>query len=388
MTTAALNLLGLDRAALEGYFEAAGEKPFRARILLRWMHRRGVTNFAEMTDLPARLRERLAEEAEARPPEVMARHESADGTVKWAVSTDAGDVVETVLIPEGARTTLCVSSQAGCALDCAFCATGKQGYNGNLGAAEILGQAWLARRELAQRGAAGSPVGERALTNVVFMGMGEPLLNFDAAVTAARVLTDDLAYGLSKRRVTISTAGVAPRIRELAGEVDCALAVSLHAPDDALRNELVPLNRRYPIADLLDACRVWLGAQGPRRSVTMEYALMRDVNDSLAHAKALAKLLQGLRCKINLIPFNPFPGASFERPEEATVQAFQASLLRAGYTVTLRATRGHDIGAACGQLTGAVQDRTRRGARYAARGVVAGVAAHASVQGLALGAAS
>ena len=388
MTTAATNLLGFDRAALEGYFEQAGEKPFRARILLRWLHRRGVTDFLAMTDLPARLRERLAEEAEARSPQVIDRHESADGTVKWAVGTDSGDVVETVLIPDGARATLCVSSQAGCALDCAFCATGKQGFNGNLAAAEIVGQVWLAERELAQRGAGSNLGQERALTNVVFMGMGEPLLNFDAATMAVRVLTDDLAYGLSKRRVTISTAGVAPRIRDLAGRVDCALAVSLHAPDDALRNELVPINRRYPIADLLDACRVWLAAQGPRRVVTMEYALLRGVNDSLAQAKALAKLLRGVRCKINLIPFNAFPGASFARPDDEAVQAFQASLLNAGYTVTLRTTRGDDIAAACGQLTGAVQDRTRRSARHAARNVIAGAMTGASGQALAMGAAS
>ena len=387
MTTAAINLLGFDRAALESYFEQAGEKPFRARILLRWLHRRGVTDFLAMTDLPARLRERLAQEAEARPPQVIGRHDSADGTVKWAVGTDSGDIVETVLIPDGARATLCVSSQAGCALDCAFCATGKQGFNGNLAAAEIVGQVWLAERELAQRGAGSNPWQERALTNVVFMGMGEPLLNFDAATMAARVLTDDLAYGLSKRRVTVSTAGVAPRIRDLAGQVDCALAVSLHAPDDALRDELVPINRRYPIADLLDACRVWLAAQGPRRVVTMEYALLRGVNDSLAQAKALAKLLRGVRCKINLIPFNAFPGGAFARPDDEAVHAFQASLLNAGYTVTLRTTRGDDIAAACGQLTGAVQDRTRRSARHASRNIIAGAMTGASSQALAMGAA-
>ena len=361
------NLLGLDRAALERFFAGMGEKPFRARILLRWLHRQGEGDFARMTDLSRALRERLGAVAEARPPEVLSRHCSADGTVKWAMQTAGGNAVETVLIPDGGRNTLCVSSQAGCALDCAFCATGKQGFAGNLSAAEIVGQVWHATRELAARGEG------QAVTNVVFMGMGEPLLNFDAATMAANVLIDDLAYGLSKRRVTISTAGVAPRIRELAGRVDCSLAVSLHAPDDDLRDELVPLNRRYPIAELLDACSEWLAQVGQRRAVTMEYALLRGVNDSLAHARALAKLLRPIRCKINLIPFNPFPGAAFERPAAATVQAFHAALSNTGYTATVRTTRGDDIAAACGQLVGAVADRTRRSARHAERAAAAAV---------------
>ena len=355
------NLLGLDRAALARFFEGLGEKPFRAGIMLRWLHRQGETDFTRMTDLSRALRERLASVAEATPPAVLGRHASADGTVKWAVLTAGGNTVEAVLIPDGGRNTLCVSSQAGCALDCAFCATGKQGFAGNLSAAEIVGQVWLAARELAARGDG------QAITNVVFMGMGEPLLNFDATTLAASVLMDDLAYGLSKRRVTISTAGVAPRIRELPKHVDCSLAVSLHAPDDDLRDELVPLNRRYPIAELLDACREWLAQVGGRRSVTIEYALLRGVNDSLAHARALAKLLRPLRCKINLIPFNPFPGAAFERPAAEVVQAFHASLANAGHTATLRTTRGADIAAACGQLVGAVKDRTRRSARHAQR---------------------
>ena len=361
MSVAVKNLLGCDRAALQGFFAELGEKPFRAGILLRWMHRRGETDFARMTDLSGALRERLRALAEVAPPQVHARRESADGTVKWAVGTSGGNTVETVLIPDGGRRTLCVSSQAGCALDCAFCATGKQGFAGNLTAAEVVGQVWLATRELAARGDG------QGITNVVFMGMGEPLLNFDAAAMAASVLMDDLAYGLSKRRVTISTAGVAPRIRELAERVDCALAVSLHAPDDALRDALVPLNRRYPIAELLDACAEWLAKVGPRRSVTIEYALLRGVNDGLSHARALAKLLRPIRCKINLIPFNPFPGAAFARPTAATVAAFHAHLSNAGHTATVRTTRGEDIAAACGQLVGAVQDRTRRSARHAER---------------------
>ena len=356
-----VNLLGLDRAALTRYFADLGESAYRARILMRWVYKRGVTDFAVMTDFSKALRARLAAEAELRPPEVADRRRSADGTVKWSVRTDSGDLVETVLIPDGRRNTLCISSQAGCALDCTFCATGKQGFNGNLSPAEIGGQVWLAARDLASRGDA------RGITNVVFMGMGEPLLNFDATTTVANLLIDDYAYGISKRRVTVSTAGVVPRIRELARRTDCALAVSLHAPDDALRNQLVPLNRRYPLAELLDACGEYLSGVGERRSVTMEYALIKGSNDSLDHARALAKLLRPLRTKINLIPFNPFPDSGFERPDEDVLRAFQTSLMDAGYTATLRTTRGADIAAACGQLVGAVRDRTNRSARHARR---------------------
>ncbi len=354
-----INLLGLDRDALTRYFADLGEKPYRARILMRWVYKQGVTDFARMTDFSRALRAHLAGAAELRAPEIAAGQRSADGTMKWSMRTDAGDLVETVLIPDGGRNTLCISSQAGCALDCAFCATGKQGFNGNLSPAEIGGQVWLAAQHLA---AEGDP---RGITNVVFMGMGEPLLNFEATATVANLLTDDYAYGISKRRVTVSTAGVVPRIRELAERTDCALAVSLHAPDDALRDQLVPLNRRYPLAELLDACRDYLACVGEKRSVTMEYALIKGWNDSLDHARALAKLLRSVRCKINLIPFNPFPGSGFERPDDATARAFQTTLMGAGYTATLRATRGADIAAACGQLVGAVRDRTRRSARHA-----------------------
>ena len=361
MNAPRLNLLGLDRAGLERYLAGLGEKPYRARILLRWIHKRAATGFDDMTDLSKPLRTRLADKAEIRPPEVVERGNAADGVTKWVVAVAGGNAVETVLIPDRGRHTLCISSQVGCALDCAFCATGKQGFGGNLATHEIAGQVWLAARELARRG------DERGLTNVVFMGMGEPLLNFDACVTVANLLMDDFAYGLSKRRVTISTAGVVPNILKLAERTDCALAVSLHAADDALRDRLVPLNRRYPLAELMDACRSYLSRVGERRSVTFEYALMKDVNDSLAHAAALARLLRPLRCKINLIPFNPFPHAPFERSEPNTVTAFQTYLLNAGYTATLRATRGDEIDAACGQLTGAVRDRTNRRARYIAR---------------------
>jgi 23S rRNA (adenine2503-C2)-methyltransferase len=270
-----------------------------------------------------------------------------------------GNCVETVLIPERGRNTLCVSSQVGCMLDCSFCSTGKQGFNGNLSAADIIGQLWLANRELAARG--------QAVTNVVLMGMGEPLLNFDNVLIATNLMMEDLAFGLSKRRVTVSTAGVVPGIRRLAEHTDVALAISLHAPNDALRDVLVPINRKYPIAMLLEACRDYLAGLGPHRSVTIEYTLLKGVNDTLDHARELAALLRDLRCKINLIPFNPFPASGYERPDMDGVRAFQTLLLNAGYATMLRTTRGDDIQAACGQLVGQVEDRTRRQARYIAR---------------------
>jgi 23S rRNA (adenine2503-C2)-methyltransferase len=270
-----------------------------------------------------------------------------------------GNCVETVLIPERGRNTLCVSSQVGCMLDCSFCSTGKQGFNGNLSAADIIGQLWLANRELAARGL--------AVTNVVLMGMGEPLLNFDNVLIATNLMMEDLAFGLSKRRVTVSTAGVVPGIRRLAEHTDVALAISLHAPNDALRDVLVPINRKYPIAMLLEACRDYLAGLGPHRSVTIEYTLLKGVNDTLDHARELAALLRDLRCKINLIPFNPFPASGYERPDMDGVRAFQTLLLNAGYATMLRTTRGDDIQAACGQLVGQVEDRTRRQARYIAR---------------------
>jgi 23S rRNA (adenine2503-C2)-methyltransferase len=272
-----------------------------------------------------------------------------------------GNCVETVLIPGRGRNTLCVSSQVGCALDCSFCSTGKQGFNGNLTAGEIIAQVWLVQRRLQELGEA------QGVTNVVLMGMGEPLLNFDAAVTATDLMMDDWAFGLSKRRVTISTAGVVPAIYELGRITDVSLAVSLHAPDNALRDELVPINRKYPIEELLKACRHYVEGLGERRSVTIEYTLMKGVNDALAQADALAGLLRGLRCKVNLIPFNPFPASGFERPTTTTVKAFQSRLMNHGYATMLRTTRGEDIDAACGQLVGAVEDRTRRQARYIAR---------------------
>jgi 23S rRNA (adenine2503-C2)-methyltransferase len=356
---APVNLFSLDRAGLERFFAAHGEKPFRARQVMKWVYHAGVLDFQAMTDLSLRSRERLTEMATLRLPEVVTRQASRDGTIKWAMRVGNGNNVETVLIPERGRNTLCVSSQVGCMLDCSFCSTGKQGFNGNLEAADIIGQVWLVNRELAGRG-------ER-VTNVVLMGMGEPLLNFDNILIATNLMMDDLAFGLSKRRVTVSTAGVVPGIYRLAEHTDLSLAISLHAPNDALRDELVPINRKYPIAALLEACRHYLSGLGDKRSLTMEYTLLKGVNDSLEHARELAALLHDVRCKINLIPFNPFPASGYQRPDLETVRAFQTLLLNAGYATMLRTTRGDDINAACGQLVGQVQDRTRRQERYIAR---------------------
>ncbi len=354
-----VNLFSLDRPALEAFFVARGEKAFRARQVMKWIYHRGVLDFQDMTDLSKRQRAWLSEQCYLGLPEAVSRQDSRDGTIKWAVRVGNGNCVETVLIPDRGRNTLCVSSQVGCMLDCSFCSTGKQGFNGNLDTADIVGQVWLADQVLRARG--------EAVTNVVLMGMGEPLLNFDNVLAATNLMMDDLAFGISKRRVTVSTAGVVPAIYRLAEVTDVSLAISLHAPDDALRDELVPINRRYPIADLLTACRHYVSGLGERRSLTMEYTLLRGVNDTPAHARALASLLRDVRCKINLIPFNPFPGSGYERPDDASVRAFQTCLMNAGYATMLRTTRGDDINAACGQLVGQVQDRTRRRERYIAR---------------------
>ena len=359
---ARVNLLGMPRTELERFFVDLGEKPWRAKQVMKWIYHAGVSEFDAMTDISRTLRGRLTEIACIEAPELTPFPTAADGTRKWSVAVgDGGERVEAVLIPEAGRATLCISSQVGCILDCAFCATGKQGFNGNLSRAEIVGQAWAAMRELAAEGSS------RGITNIVFMGMGEPLYNFDAVVDSASVFADDLGFGISRRRVTISTAGVVPRIRELASRSEVSLAVSLHAAEDELRSELVPLNRKYPIAELLAACRHWLGQLGDRRSVTIEYTLMEGVNDALADAVKLAGLLGDLRCKVNLIPFNPFPGSGFKRPSMQRVRAFQTHLLNAGIPAMLRTTRGDDITAACGQLVGLVRDRTRRKARHRAR---------------------
>ena len=379
MSSAKTNLLGMPRPELEAFFAGIGEKPYRADQVMRWIYRAKVTGIDAMTNISRSLRGRLKEIAEIRMPVFGAGRRSSDGVVKWLAHTERGQAVETVLIPDAGaaddatgggptnrRNTLCISSQVGCSLDCSFCATGKQGFNGNLTRAEIVGQVWQASRELARRG------DDRGITNVVFMGMGEPLLNFQPVLDATEVLMDDLAFGISKRRVTISTAGVVPRIRALASHTDVSLAVSLHAPRDELRNILVPLNRKYPIAELLDACRRYLRRLGERRSITMEYTLIEGVNDSVADARELAHLLTGLRAKVNLIPFNPFPEDrnGYRRPSPGRIAEFQSSLLNAGVATMLRTTRGDEIGAACGQLTGTVHDRTRRRIRYLARQAV------------------
>lgn len=354
-----VNLFGLSRTQMETFFVERGEKAFRARQIIRWAYHRGVLSFDDMTDLSKRQRAWLNARAHFALPEVVTRRESVDGTVKWVVRVANGNCVETVLIPDRGRNTLCVSSQVGCMLDCSFCSTGKQGFNGNLSTADIVGQVYLANAELKAR--------NDAVTNVVLMGMGEPLLNFDNVVAATDLMMDDLAFGISKRRVTVSTAGVVPGIYKLAQVTDVSLAISLHAPFDPLRDELVPLNRKYPIEELLAACRHYVEGLGERRSLTMEYTLLKGVNDSLEHARALAGLLRDVRCKINLIPFNPFPASGYQRPDEATVRAFQTLLMNSGYATMLRTTRGDDIDAACGQLVGQVQDRTRRQERYIAR---------------------
>ena len=372
-----VNLLGLPRAGLEALFAELGEKPFRAVQVMKWLHHRGAEGFDQMTDLSRVLRARLDEIACVRLPEVVHEGVSTDGTRKWLMALDDGQRIEVVFIPEKERGTLCISSQVGCALDCSFCATGKQGFNRNLTPAEIVGQV----RQAAARLEGVVEGRDRAITNIVLMGMGEPLLNFDAVVAAIDILLDDLGYGISKRRLTLSTAGVVPAIRRLAEVTDVALAISLHAPDDALRDQLVPVNRRYPIRELLDAVQEYLSHLGEWRSVTVEYTLMDGVNDSLEQAEALATLLTELkeRCKINLIPFNPFPGSGYRRPTATRVRAFQTCLLERGFATMLRTTRGEDIDAACGQLAGKFDDRTRRRERYIARLKDDGVITHESV---------
>jgi 23S rRNA (adenine2503-C2)-methyltransferase len=360
-----VNLLGLPRAALQDFFAGLGEKPFRVTQVMKWLHHRDVDDFAEMTDLSRVLRERLETCAEVRMPEVEHELVSSDGTRKWLLRLDDGQRIETVFIPEKDRGTLCISSQVGCALDCSFCATGKQGFNRNLEPWEIVAQVRLAVRAL-RKVDLGRP---KPVTNVVLMGMGEPLLNFDAVTAAIDVLLDDLGYGISKRRLTLSTAGVVPAIRRLGEVTDVALAISLHAPNDELRDSLVPVNRRYPIAELLDACREYLAGLGEWRSITVEYTLMDRVNDDLEQARELAELFADMkdRVKLNLIPFNPFPGSGYRRPTDARVRAFQTFLLDRGFATMLRTTRGEDIDAACGQLAGRFDDRTRRRERYIAR---------------------
>ena len=352
-TAGKINLLGLSQGDLEQFFATRGEKPFRARQLMQWVYQRGVVDFDDMTDLAKSLRAMLGAAAAIELPRVQSRHESEDGTVKWLFATGSGQAVETVFIPEPGRGTLCISSQVGCALDCAFCATGAQGFNRNLSSAEIIGQVWHAVHDLPLR-----DNGEPAVTNVVFMGMGEPLANYRNVVPVLELLISDFAYGLSRRRVTVSTSGIVPHIEKLGDECNVSLAVSLHAPNDELRDEIVPINKLHPVAKLLDSCWAY-AAKRANRFVTFEYVMLRGVNDSLAHADQLADLLLGKPAKVNLIPFNPFPGTRYKRSSAETIRHFQNRLRQRDLVATTRRTRGEDINAACGQLAGKVSDRVR-----------------------------
>lgn len=355
------NLLGLTRGDMEEFFRSLGEKPFRATQVMQWIYHEGVDDFDAMTNLGKVLRARLKAVAEIRLPAVALDQPSRDGSRKWLLRVDDHNHVEMVFIPDGERATLCVSSQVGCALACSFCSTARQGFNRNLATAEIVGQVLLAQRAI------GLPQnrGERVITNVVLMGMGEPLLNFDHVVKATDVMQDDLAFGISKRRVTLSTAGVVPMIEKLREHADISLAVSLHAPTDELRNELVPINRKYPIAELLAACRHYVEGR-PHRRVTFEYVMLAGVNDSEAHARALARLLRSVPSKVNLIPFNPFPGGPYRCSDAHAIERFRDIMYEAGIVTITRKTRGEDIDAACGQLVGRVLDRTRRSGRFPA----------------------
>ena len=359
-----INLLDFDLDALVAEFARRGEKPFRARQAFRWIHRRLLDRIDAMSDLAKATRDALARDAEIRAPAVVRDTRAADGTRKWLLDVGSANAIETVYIPEDDRGTLCISSQAGCALDCAFCSTGKQGFNRNLTVAEIIGQLWLANRMLLADGVTAPWVehGRHPITNVVMMGMGEPLANFDNVVTALSIMLDDHGYGLSRRRVTLSTSGLVPAIDRLRDARPVALAVSLHAPDDALRDRLVPINRKYPLADLLAACLRYI-ERAPRDFVTFEYVMLDGVNDAPEQARALATLVRDVPCKLNLIPFNPFPDTEFRTSPQPRIAAFQGILQDAGLVATVRKTRGEDIDAACGQLAGQVQDRTRRRAQ-------------------------
>ncbi|ANB03511.1 23S rRNA (adenine(2503)-C(2))-methyltransferase RlmN [Ectothiorhodospira sp. BSL-9] len=357
---AKMNLLGMTRQELTDFFAQRGEKPFRAVQVLKWIHQRDCTDFAAMTDLSKAVRGWLADEAEIRTPEIVLEQCAADGTYKWLLRLDDGNCIETVFIPEDGRGTLCVSSQVGCALDCSFCSTARQGFNRNLTSAEIIGQLQVARGRLQPEEGQ-----SRVVSNVVLMGMGEPLLNFEPVVAAVSLMLEDNAYGLSRRRVTVSTSGIIPAMDRLHETLHVALALSLHAPNDALRNELVPINRKYPLGPLMDACRRYVGKGGHHSRITMEYVMIDGVNDTPGHARELVRLLRDVPCKINLIPFNPFPDAGYRRSSEAALSRFRDILIQAGYTTITRRPRGDDIDAACGQLVGRVEDRTRRTLRYA-----------------------
>ncbi|HKV64824.1 MAG TPA: 23S rRNA (adenine(2503)-C(2))-methyltransferase RlmN [Rhodanobacteraceae bacterium] len=369
------NLLDFDRDGMRDFFAGLGEKPYRADQVMKWMYHRLESDFGAMTDLGKSLREKLPEVAVVAPPRALLDKASSDGTRKWLLGMDAGNAVETVYIPEPTRGTLCVSSQIGCGLNCTFCSTGTQGFNRNLAASEIIGQVWHAAKQLGN-----VTHQQRRITNVVMMGMGEPLLNFDNVVKAMSLMRDDLGFGLASKRVTLSTAGLVPMIDKLGEVADVSLAVSLHAPNDELRTQLVPLNKRWGIDELLDACARY-AARKPRATITFEYTLMKGVNDTPVLAKQLVKLMRRLPAKVNLIPFNPFPGTQYERSDETVIRDFQTVLLNAGVQAMVRRTRGEDIDAACGQLKGRVADRTRRHAEFQRRVEAArpeGVQAHAA----------
>jgi len=352
-----VNLLNFDKQGLETYFTELGEKPFRATQLLKWIYQFGVDDFTEMNNFSKSLREKLAEVAEIKFPDIVEEQHSDDGTIKWLLRLDSGNSIETVFIPEGERGTLCISSQVGCALECSFCSTAQQGFNRNLTTAEIIAQVVIANRALKC-----IPRNERIISNVVLMGMGEPLLNFDNVVAATNILLEDNAYGLSKRRVTLSTSGVIPALDRLKEVSDVSLALSLHAPNDELRNELVPINRKYPIKELLEACERYISGE-TKRIVTIEYVLLAGVNDKSEHARQLVKLLKNFPCKINLIPFNPFPNSEYATSSDAAIERFRNIIVKGGLRTTTRKTRGEDIDAACGQLAGKVLDKTKRTAR-------------------------
>ena len=348
-TSEKVNLLDLDSKGMEDYIRSLGHKPFHARQILKWVHRHGVTDFEEMTDLSKKLRLKLAEVAEVRAPEIILEQPSLDGTKKWVLQLDCNNRIEAVLIPEKERNTLCVSSQVGCALDCSFCSTAQQGFNRNLSVAEIIGQVWVAARQL----------GEGKLTNVVMMGMGEPLANFDNVIKAMDLMQHDFTYGLSKHRVTLSTSGIVPNIYRLREVMDVALAVSLHAANDELRDQLVPINKKYPLDQLVEACRDYF-KNDKRRKVTFEYVMLDGVNDSDRHCKELIRLMEKVPSKVNLIPFNPFPGTQYQSSSTERIEAFRQRLKRSGFVATTRKTRGDEIAAACGQLVGQVKDKSKR----------------------------
>jgi 23S rRNA (adenine2503-C2)-methyltransferase len=365
------NLLGLDLAGLEAFFVELGEKPFRARQLLQWIHQYRVTDFAEMTNLSKSLREKLEKVAEVTVPELVHSHLSKDGTRKWIIKLRCGNAIETVYIPEGNRGTLCVSSQVGCALTCTFCSTAQQGFNRNLDADEIIAQLWLANDALGK-----DPKGQRVVTNVVMMGMGEPLANYNNVITAMNLMRDDHGYGISWRRLTLSTSGMVPMIDKLREDCHVSLAISLHAANDKLRSQIIPLNEKYPIAELLAACKRYVEGEQTRRHITVEYVMLADVNDSLKDADDLVRILKGIPVKVNLIPFNPFPGTSFICSSRNQIMRFQKRLMDKGLVATVRKTRGDDIVAACGQLAGEVQDKSRRQAKLAQLGQAQEVVFH------------